>query len=50
MRSIYMTIVAATLVFGFLMPQTGPRRKNYILLMTAIHIFISGFRYQFLTM
>ena len=49
MRSIYMTIVAATLVFGFLMPQTGPRRKNYILLMTAIHIFISGFRYQFLT-
>ena len=49
MRSIYMTIVAATLIFGFLMPQTGPRRKEYIILMTLIHIFISGFRYQFLT-
>lgn len=42
---IYIWIVAATLILGFLMPQQGPRRKNYIILMAVMHAFICGFRY-----
>ena len=49
MRNIYLYIVAATLILGYLMPQKGEKRKNYIIVMTLIHIFVSGFRYQFLT-
>lgn len=49
MRNIYLYIVAATLVFGWLMPQTGKNRKYYIILMTLIHIFVAGFRYNHLT-
>ena len=49
MRSIYMIIVAATLILGYVMPQTGKQRKYYIILMAAIHVFVSGFRYQFLS-
>ena len=49
MREIYLYIVAATLILGFLMPQSGKNRKYYILVMTLIHIFVSGFRYCHLT-
>lgn len=49
MRNIYLYIVAATLILGYLMPQKGEKRKQYIIVMTLIHIFVSGFRYQFLT-
>lgn len=49
MRNIYLYIVAATLVLGYLMPQKGEKRKYYIIVMTLIHVFVSGFRYQFLT-
>lgn len=49
MRNIYLYIVAATLILGWLMPQTGEKRKHYIVVMTLVHIFVSGFRYQFLT-
>lgn len=47
--SIYLVIVAATLVLGVLMPQSGKNRKYYIILMTAIHLFVSAFRYNHLT-
>lgn len=46
---IYLYLVAATLLFGWLMPQSGRKRKNYIILMAAIHTFVCGFRYQYLT-
>lgn len=46
---IYLYIVAAVLIFGLLMPQKGPERKYYIALMTVIHAFVCGLRYQFLT-
>lgn len=46
---IYLYIVAAVLIFGVLLPQHGPKRKYYIWLMTAIHTFVTGFRYMFLT-
>lgn len=49
MRSIYLYIVAATLIFGWLLPQKGSRKKYYILLMTLLHIFVSGFRYYHMT-
>lgn len=45
----YILIVAAVLLFAVLMPQKGPERKFYIALMTVIHTFVCGFRYQFLT-
>lgn len=45
----YILMVAAVLIFGAIMPQKGPRRKNYIILMTVLHTCLSGFRYQFLT-
>lgn len=46
---IYLYIVAATLAFGALLPQQGPKRKYYIILMTVIHAFVCGFRYNHLT-
>lgn len=46
---IYLYVVAATLIFGVLLPQNGPQRKYYIILMTLIHTFICAFRYQHLT-
>lgn len=49
MESIYMQVLAATLILGLLMPQSGRNRKYYILLMTALHVFVSGFRYFHLT-
>lgn len=47
--SIYLIIVALTLILGVIMPQQGPKRKNYIILMAVIHGFICAFRYQYLT-
>ena len=47
--SIYLYIVAATLILGAIMPQQGRKRIYYILLMTAIHTFVCGFRYNHLT-
>lgn len=47
--AIYYIILAAVIVFGRLMPQSGEKKKNYIILMAALHAFISGFRYKYLT-
>ena len=47
--SIYWQIVALSIVLGMVMPQEGPRRKYYVLVMTFIHWFVCAFRYQFLT-
>jgi hypothetical protein len=45
----YIWIVAAVLVFGAVMPQEGPKRKNYIILMTVLHTCLCGFRYMLIT-
>ena len=45
----YILIVAAVLLFGAILPQKGPRRKYYILLMTVLHTCLCGFRWQWLT-
>ena len=42
-------MVAAVLVLGFLLPQRGRQRKWYILLMAAVHTFVCGWRYMYLT-
>ena len=47
--SIYLVIVAATLLLGAVMPQQGRKRIWYILLMTAVHAFVCAFRYEHLT-
>lgn len=47
--SIYLYIVAATLIFGAIMPQQGKKRIFYMILMTAIHMFVCAFRYNHLT-
>ena len=47
--SMYWWIVVAIILFGMMMPQEGPMRKYYVLLMTFIHWFVCAFRYQFLT-
>ncbi len=46
---IYYLVVAAVVVFGFLLPQEGKQRKIYIVLMAALHAFICGWRYKYLT-
>jgi len=47
--SIYLVIVALTLLLGAVLPQEGPKRKYYILIMAVIQGFVCGFRYQHLT-
>lgn len=47
--AIYYIILAAVIVFGRLMPQSGNKKKNYIIFMAALHAFVSGFRYKLLT-
>lgn len=47
--SIYWFIVFAVILLGQIMPQKGVARKHYIVLMAIVHIFVCGFRYQFLT-
>lgn len=46
---IYWLIVAAVILFGIIMPQSGWKKKYYIIFMTGIHIFVCGFRYMYLT-
>ena len=45
----YILMVAAVLLFGAIMPQKGPNRKYYIVLMTVLHTCLCGFRYMFIT-
>lgn len=45
----YILMVAVVLLFGAIMPQKGPQRKNYIILMTILHTCLCGFRWQYLT-
>ena len=45
----YILMVAAVLLFGAIMPQKGPKRIQYIVLMTVLHTFLCGFRWQWLT-
>lgn len=47
--SIYWWILTAVILLGTMMPQDGPERKYYVILMTAVHWFVCAFRYQFLT-
>lgn len=46
---VYWSIVLIVLLFGRIMPQEGPKRKYYVILMNLVHIFFCAFRYQFLT-
>ena len=46
---VYYFLVLAVMLFGILMPQKGPKRKRYIVLMALLHAFVSGFRYMYLT-
>ena len=45
----YILMVAAVLIFGAILPQKGPKRKHYIILMTILHTCLCGFRSQWLT-
>ncbi len=45
----YILMVAAVLLFGAILPQKGPQRKSYIILMTVLHTCLCGFRSQWLT-
>lgn len=47
--SVYLFIVVATIVLGHMMPQQGYWRRWYIIIMAAIHTFVCGFRYMYLT-
>lgn len=47
--TVYWLIVAAVIVFGFIMPQQGEKKKHYIILMAVLHTFVCGFRYMYLT-
>lgn len=47
--SIYIVLVAATLLLSFAMPQKGKKRLYYIVIMAVIHAFVLGFRYNHLT-
>lgn len=39
---IYWIIVVSVLVLGFLMPQEGSEKKQYVLIMFFLHAFVSG--------
>lgn len=45
----YWIVVAIVLIFGYLMPQEGPQRKYYVILMNIVHTFVCAFRYQYIT-
>lgn len=45
----YILMVASVLLFGAIMPQKGPKRIRYIILMTVLHTCLCGFRYMYLT-
>lgn len=46
---IYWWLVAAVIALGVIMPQEGKKKKYYIIVVAALHIFVCGFRYKFLT-
>ena len=46
---VYWIIIASIMIFGILMPQEGPQRKQYVMLMFVIHAFVCGFKYKYLT-
>lgn len=47
--NVYWIIVALIIFLGMIMPQQGYERKYYIIIMAAIHSFVCGFRYMYLT-
>lgn len=47
--SIYWIIVVAVIIFGMILPQDGRKKKQYIIVMAALHAFVCGFRYKYLT-
>lgn len=47
--TIYWGIVAVVIILGQIMPQRGKDKGYYIILMAALHTFVCGFRYKFLT-
>lgn len=49
MIEIYWFIAIAAIVLGLILPQQGSKKRYYIIIMTAIHTFVCGFRYQYLT-
>ncbi|MCD8019250.1 MAG: EpsG family protein [Clostridiales bacterium] len=46
---IYLYIVVAVIILGMIMPQQGPWKKYYIIIMSVSHAFVCGFRYMYLT-
>lgn len=47
--NVYWIVVVAVIILGIIMPQQGYKRKYYIIAMTLLHSFVSGFRYMYLT-
>lgn len=47
--TVYYLVLAAVIILGLVMPQSGKQKKNYIITMAVIHAFVSGFRYKLLT-
>lgn len=47
--SIYWILVAAVIGLGMITPQKGRYRNIYIVSMAALHAFVCGFRYMYLT-
>ena len=47
--NIYWLMVAAVIILGIILPQEGRHRKLYVFIMAALHIFVCGFRYMYLT-
>lgn len=47
--NVYEYVVLAVLAGGAILPQKGRKRKTYIIVMAAIHTFVCGFRYCYLT-
>lgn len=49
MIEVYYFVFLSAIVLGMIMPQEGPHRKYYIIVMAVIHTFVCGFRYKYLT-
>lgn len=47
--TVYWGIIAAVIGLGMFMPQKGKEKRYYIIAMAALHTFICGVRYKFLT-
>lgn len=46
---VYYYMLAAVLIFAAFLPQHGRQKKTYIILMAALHSFVCGWRYMYLT-